>query len=119
MYIGVVRPRLHCNRSHAFSNDAFFVSVVGGTLRGRWTNDEQPCPHDDINFKVGDTVGVLLQLRRAAAAGRIRFFVNGKEHGRGFKGGINGPLALGVQLLHPDHSVELLSRTKMPAYLEK
>ena len=47
--------------------------------------------------------------------GSVRFFVNGLEHGSGFKSGVKGPVVLGAQMYYTSQKLTLLPDAEKPA----
>ena len=108
-YVGAVNPRALDHKRGQVSR-GFFLYMQSGTLYGKGIsgggNQQGLQP-----IKVGDKVGVLVDLRGSAktndsvtagsgavaeSGSTVRFFVNGQEHGPGFSRKVSGPLALGV-----------------------
>ena len=136
--IGAVRPDVDHNSPHQDSDDAYFLYTYSGGLYG---NGKSRSGGRGVGtIKVGDRIGVLVDLGSSAAAplpcsGRssqqsgscsrarkssamdtssVRFFVNGKEYGPGFRGGVTGPLVLGVQMDEEGQMVSLMHSAKPP-----
>jgi hypothetical protein len=139
--IGAVRPDVDHNGPHQDSDDAYFLYTYSGGLYGNGKNRSDGRAVGTI--KVGDRIGVLVDLGSSAAAlprssGRtsqqpgscsrarnkssamdtssVRFFVNGKEFGPGFRGGVTGPLVLGVQMDEEGQMVSLMHSAKPPVF---
>jgi hypothetical protein len=115
---------------HAGTNHAFYLGAYEGALWGNGLRGS----HCQGALKVGDRVGVLVQLGKRAedlpvwkkgekrkktksddVEGEVRFFVNGSEYGPGFRGLVQGPLVLGVEMGSTGQAVRLLPFAKEPA----
>jgi hypothetical protein len=100
LFVGAVRPGLDHNKTHAFTNDAYFIYGNSGSLYGNGKNyaDRQG------SFKKRDRIGVLLDLD----AGWMRFYRNGVRCGPGFTEGVTGPLVRAAELLNSDGTLTVL-----------
>jgi hypothetical protein len=90
--VGAVRPGLDHDKEHHFTNDAYFISGISGSLYG----NGKSCDDKQGPFATGDRIGVLLDLD----AGWMRLYRNGKRCGPGFTEGVTGPLVRAAQLYH-------------------
>jgi hypothetical protein len=106
--VGVCRPSLNPNGDYANSEcqDAWFISVLDGTL---WGNGK--CDADAAGvYNIGDRVGVLLDLND----GSLRFFKNGVQHGPGYPArSVVGPVVHAVQLVNLGESARMLPNAKL------
>jgi hypothetical protein len=136
--IGAVRPGLDHETPHQDSDGAYFLYTYSGSLYGNGKNRSDGQGVGTI--KVGDRIGVLVDLgssavpprssqpghgrsgsspppkKSATDASSVRFFVNGKEYGPGFRGGVTGPLVLGVQMDEEGQMVSLVQSAKTPIF---
>jgi len=132
MLVGALRPGVDCE-TFVDRNDAFLLSISSGKLHGRGKYGELQV--DQSHIKKGDRVGILIDLRSSAGeSGSVRFFVNGKEHGTGYRGlwddanskqcigsmhCVKGPLVMGVQVTNSKGDIAaLLPFAEPPAGVE-
>jgi len=138
--IGAVDPDLDLECGHAGdaptkrkgNGQAYYLHAHDGSLWGQGARGS----HAAGALKVGDRVGVLVQAINPTVAyntlqdwgggterntlkskrrGRVRFFVNGVEHGPGFSGDIVGPLVLGVEMGSAGQAVTLVPFAHQPS----
>jgi hypothetical protein len=104
--LGAVRPGLDHEKSHASSNDAYYIDGTNGSLFGNGNQyaDEQGA------LAVGDRIGCLLDLD----ACWLHFYRNGVRFGPGFTEGVTGPLVRAVQLYSKGCVVTALPRAEAP-----
>lgn len=119
-FIGAVvqKPDLRLNGWHNSSSnmEAYFLDMLkGGPIgQGDWTQPDEGGGHN--SFKVGDTLGVMVQV---GTAGFVRFYKNGKKWGGNFKAApkrpIKSPLVIVVHSMDKGLSYELLPDATRPA----
>ena len=107
--IGVVRPGQHSlTREHedacTGAAGAHYINAADGSLHTLHGPAEGLGESRQGRFRNGDRIGVLLDL----AAGRMRFYRNGKRCGPGFGSGVTGPLVRAAQLRGKGSSVTAL-----------
>jgi hypothetical protein len=96
LYVGIARPGLDTADGKSYHGrkckDGWFMSAGIGTLCGNGKNND-----DRVGgFKVGDRIGLLLNLDNHS----LLFFKNGEKHGPGYgAGSVTGPVVLAMQML--------------------
>jgi hypothetical protein len=109
IFIGISRPNLNPVGEYVGSDctDGWFIRAYNGALCGNGKAESD----DAGNYKLGDRVGVLLDLND----GSLRFFKNGIQHGPGYAAGsVTGPVVVTVQMFNEDTSVRLLPNAEAP-----
>jgi hypothetical protein len=104
--VGAARPGLDHDKSHAGTDDAYFIDGYGGSLCGNGTISADP----QGEFAQGDRIGVLLDLD----AGWMRLYRNGERCGPGFTEGVTGPLVRAAELFIPGNNATVLPGAVAP-----
>jgi hypothetical protein len=102
-FIGISRPNLNPTGRYypRECTDGWFIYCFNCSLCGNGKRFDEGAG----NYKLGDRVGVLLDLEN----GSLSFFKNGVQHGPGFPAGsVTGPVVHAVQMCTKDDSVRML-----------